>query len=134
MLLAIALAATLHAATAADSIKGNWQITGDVAGNEVNSLCAIVQTGAVISGTCTGATGQPMPITGTAVGDSITFQHGGDYQGQELTIIYTGKLESAADLKGTIYVKPFDVSGTFTAKPAPATPAAAAPSTSPKKP
>jgi len=131
MLLAFSLAAALHAAAPVDSIKGNWQITGDVAGNEVNSVCAIVQTGDAITGNCTGATGQPMPITGTVKGDSVTFQHGGDYQGQELTIIYSGKLESATDLKGTIFVKPFDVSGTFSAKPATAAPAATA---APKKP
>ena len=60
-------------------------------------------------------------------GDSVIFEHGGDYQGQELTIVYAAKLETAKKLKGTINVKPFDAAGTFTAEPV-AAGATAAPS------
>jgi hypothetical protein len=45
------------------------------------------------------------------------FEHGGDYNGQELKIIYTATLPSAKEMKGTIEVKPFDVGGEFTATP-----------------
>ena len=116
MLLALALLASLHAAPA-DSITGKWQLTGDVVGNPLNTTCDIKQTGTTLSGSCTNDTGAALPITGTVKGDSVTFQHGGDYQGQELTIVYSGKLETATKLTGTINVKPFDAAGTFTATP-----------------
>ncbi|HEV7991704.1 MAG TPA: hypothetical protein VGP25_07770 [Gemmatimonadaceae bacterium] len=116
MLFALALLASLHAAPA-DSVTGKWQLKGDVAGNPLNTLCDIKQAGTALTGNCTGDTGVPTPITGTVKGDSVTFQHGGDYQGQELTIIYSGKLETPSKLTGTINVKPFDATGTFTATP-----------------
>ena len=50
----------------------------------------------------------------------VTFKHGGDYQGTALTIVYSGSLAAPAQLKGTVEVQPFGVSGTFTAAPAPA--------------
>lgn len=117
MLLALALLASLHAAPA-DSVTGKWQLTGDVMGNPLNTTCDIKQTGATLAGSCVNDTGAAMPITGTVKDGVITFSHGGDYQGQELTITYTGKLEAPAKLKGSIEVKPFNVEGTFTAVPA----------------
>ncbi|MEO8562695.1 MAG: hypothetical protein ABI601_11505 [bacterium] len=119
MLIAITLLAALHLAPA-DSINGTWLLKGDVVGNPLNTTCDIKQTGTTLSGSCVNETGAAMPITGTVKGDSVTFQHGGDYQGQELTIIYAGKLTTPKKLEGTITVKPFDAAGTFTAEPAPA--------------
>jgi hypothetical protein len=116
MLLALALLASLHAAPA-DSITGKWQLKGDVVGNPLNTICDIKQTGAAITGNCTGDTGVPTPITGTVKDGVVTFSHGGDYQGTELTITYTGKLETPTQLKGTIEVKPFSAEGSFTATP-----------------
>jgi hypothetical protein len=119
MLLAIALVAAIHFAPV-DPINGKWQLKGDVAGNPLNTICDIKQTGTAITGICTNDKGEPQPITGEVKGDSVTFEHGGDYQGTALTIIYAGKLETPKQLKGTILVKPFDASGTFTAEPVPA--------------
>ena len=125
MLLALTLVASLHAA-ATDSIAGKWQLKGDVVGNPINTVCEIAQSGDKITGVCSSmAPGGPdQPITGEVKGDSVTFSHGGDYQGTALTIIYAGKL-SANKLEGTINVKPFDAAGTFSAEPVAA--AAAAP-------
>jgi hypothetical protein len=140
MLLALTLIAALHAAP--DSVTGRWQIKGDVVGNPLEMICDISQTGTAITGVCSSAQNpQPQAITGEVKGDSVTFQHGGDYQGTELTIIYAGKL-AAKKLEGTITVKPFDATGTFTAEPAPnaaspsapAAPAAPADTAAPAKP
>ncbi|MDB4882739.1 MAG: hypothetical protein JWL95_1505 [Gemmatimonadetes bacterium] len=123
MLFAISLLALLHAAPApapTDSLKGSWQLTGDVAGNALNSTCEIKQTGTEISGSCTDATGARQPIKGAVKDGTVTFEHGGDYQGQALTIIYSGKLDTPTQIKGTVLVKPFDASGTFMAEPVPA--------------
>jgi hypothetical protein len=119
MLLAILLTAAQLSAPS-DPITGKWQLKGDVAGNPINTICDFTQTGTAITGICTGSDGRPQPITGDVKGDSVTFKHGGDYQGTELTIIYAGKLETPKQLKGTILVKPFDADGSFTAEPVPA--------------
>ena len=123
MLLALALVSAL--AAPADSISGTWQIKGEVAGNPLNSTCTLVVAEAKISGVCKNAEGKQDPITGEVKEGKVIFEHGGDYQGQELKIIYTATLASPKEMKGTIEVKPFDVSGEFTAAPVPA--AAAAP-------
>lgn len=121
MLLTLALLATLHAAPAADTMPGRWQITGDVVGNAVKVICVIKQDGAALTGNCSDENTAPMPITGEAKDGKITFQYVMDYQGQPLTIIYSGTL-SATEMKGTIDVRPVDAAGTFTAVPAPAKP------------
>jgi hypothetical protein len=124
MLLALTLIASLHA-TPGDSLSGKWALKGDVVGNPLNSTCEIAQSGDKITGVCNSDQGGPaQPITGEVKGDSVTFSHGGDYQGTALTIVYAAKI-SANKLEGTINVKPFDAAGTFTAEPVAA--AAAAP-------
>ena len=125
MLLALTLVASLHAASA-DSIAGKWQLKGDVVGNPINTVCQIAQAGTKITGVCSSMEqgGPDQPITGEVKGDSVTFSHGGDYQGTALTIVYSGKL-TANKLEGTINVKPFDAAGTFTAEPVAAGAAAA---------
>jgi hypothetical protein len=127
MLPIIALILSLHAAPAADSLAGPWQIKGDVQGNPVNEVCTFTQAGTVLSGSCTSEDGEPALLAGEIKDGKITFWHGGDWDGQALTVIYSGTLASAAELKGTIEVRPLNVSGTFTAAPAPAPTPATAP-------
>ena len=120
MLLALALVAALHGAPA-DSLPGTWKITGDIMGNPLNETCTFKQAGTALTGKCTRADdNSTLDITGEAKDGKVTFKHGGDYQGQELTITYTGTLASAKELKGSIDVQPFGVTGGFTAIPAPA--------------
>lgn len=115
MLLTFALVAAL--AAPADSISGTWLIKGDVAGNPLVSTCTIAVAEAKVSGVCKNAEGKENPITGEVKEGKVIFEHGGDYNGQELKIIYTATLPSAKEMKGTIEVKPFDVGGEFTATP-----------------
>jgi hypothetical protein len=119
MLLSFALVAAL--AAPADSISGTWVLKGEVAGNPLNTTCTLVVAEAKISGVCKGADAdaKEIPIVGEVKEGKVIFEHGGDYNGQELKIIYTGTLPSAKEMKGTIDVKPFDVTGEFTATPAP---------------
>ena len=121
MLNTLTLLAALAAAPAADSIPATWQIKGDVAGNALDLKCTFVQTGATLGGSCDMA-GTPVAITGEVKDGKITFQHGGDYEGQALTIVYAGTLSSPTEIKGTVNVKPFDIAGDFTATAAPARP------------
>jgi len=125
MLLALTLVASLHAAPA-DSLAGKWQLKGDVVGNPINTVCQFSQSGSKITGVCSSMQpgGADVPITGEVKGDSVTFEHGGDYQGTALTIVYAAK-RTGNKLDGTINVKPFDAAGSFTAEPVAAGAAAA---------
>jgi hypothetical protein len=120
MLLTLALLTALHAAPATDSLA-RWQITGDVVGNPVKAICVIKQEGTALTGNCSDGTNPPLPLTGEAKDGKISFQYVVDYQGQPLTIVYSGTL-TATEIKGTIEVKPMGATGTFTAAPAPAKP------------
>jgi hypothetical protein len=126
MLLALSLLSALHAAPRpliqADSLSGAWQISGDVMGNPLNQTCTIKQTGATLSGTCTGGTGEKLDLTGEVKDGKVVFRYKNDYQGTALTIVYTTTTASAKQLKGTVDVQPMGISGTFTAAPAPAKP------------
>jgi hypothetical protein len=128
MLPILALLLSLHAAPAADSLAGPWQIKGDVMGNPVIELCTFTQAGTVLSGDCKGDDGEAVLLAGEIKDGKITFWHGGEWDGQALTIVYSGAMSSPTELKGTIEVRPMSVSGTFTMTPAPAaTPAPAKP-------
>lgn len=122
MLLMLSLLSALGTAPATDSIPGKWAITGDVVGNPVKTVCTLIRTGAVLSGNCLNTTGAPAVLTGEVKEKTIVFHYDIDYQGDLLTLTYTGTLTSSTEMKGTIDVSPVSVSGTFTAVPAPAAP------------
>jgi len=123
MLLTLALA-SLVGAVPADTITGTWQIQGDVSGYPVNSVCDVVVADTALTGHCTSSDGSTYEITGSVKDQSVTFQHAGDYEGQPLTVVYTGTIHSPTEVRGTINVQPFDVRGYFTARPAPKDPTA----------
>jgi hypothetical protein len=117
MLFTLTLLSTLHAATPADSLAGSYKFTNEVQGVSWSEVCTFKQTGTTMGGSCVGDAGTPFAITGEVKGDSVTFQHGGEYQGQAITIIFSGTIEKSELKKGSIFVKPLDASGTFTTEP-----------------
>ncbi|MFL5563156.1 MAG: hypothetical protein ACJ79K_16950 [Gemmatimonadaceae bacterium] len=128
MLPILALLLSVHTAPApqADSMAGRWQIKGDVMGNPVNETCTFTQADSVLTGSCAGEDGEAALLAGEVKGGKVTFWHGGDWEGQALTIVYSGTMSSKAELKGTIEVRPMNAAGTFTMTPAPTTDAPAA--------
>jgi hypothetical protein len=117
MLFTLTLLSALHAAPT-DSLAGAWKFTNEVQGVSWSEVCTIKQTGTTVGGSCVGDAGTPFAITGEVKGDSVTFQHGGEYQGQAITIIFSGVIEKPGALKkGAIFVKPLDAAGSFTAEP-----------------
>lgn len=113
-LLLFAAAATL--VSGADSnVAGTWTVTGDVQGYPVNETCTFTQDGAKLAGSCKGPE-KTWDTTGTVEGQKIVFKHPGDYQGQALTITFSGTVDENGAMKGTIDVDPMAVSGDFTAK------------------
>jgi hypothetical protein len=117
MLLPLLLVSALHLAPA-DTLTGTWKITGDVMGNPLNEVCTLKQSGDSLSGSCKNADAndaKAFDVTGEVKDGKITFRHGGDYQGQALTITYSGTLAAARTLKGSVDVQPYAVTGDFTA-------------------
>ena len=127
MLPIFALLLSLHATPASDSLAGRWQIKGDVMGNPVNEICTFTQADSVLTGNCAeNENDEAMLLAGAIKDGKITFWHGGEWDGQPLTVVYSGLMSEPNVLKGTIEVRPMNVAGTFTMTPAPvpdATPA-----------
>jgi hypothetical protein len=98
-----------------NNVAGTWTITGDVQGYPVNETCTFTQDAGKLTGSCKGSE-KTYDTTGTVEGQKVVFKHAGEYQGDALTITFTGKLDDAGALKGTIDVDPMGVSGDFTAK------------------
>ena len=122
MLLTLALLTSLNGTLSTDSIAGTWKITGDVAGNPVNTICVMKQAGSTLTGNCSSDARGPSALTGDVKDGKVTFQYDIDYEGQPLTIIYSATATAAKELKGTIDVKPMGATGTFTAVPVAAKP------------
>src|SRR5690606_24816043 len=117
MLLTLALATAVQFAPPADTLSGRWRIQGDISGFPLDHVCSFTQTGNVLGGQCgVGAEGTPpTTVTGEVKEDgTITFQHPGEYEGEPLIVIYTGTFSTSTELKGSILVTPFDVTGYFT--------------------
>ena len=104
------------ALSAQPAVPGSWTVTGDVQGYPVNETCVFTQTKDKISGPCTNSDGKTYDTTVTLTDQKVVFVHGGEYQGQTLTITFTGTFNNKGDLSGDIYVDPMAVDGTFTAK------------------
>jgi hypothetical protein len=115
-------AATLSMAPA---LPGTWTITGDVQGYPINDVCVFTQADDKLSGSCT-MEGKTLDATAISTdGGKLVWAHGGEYEGQPLTLTYTGAFTEKGDITGTIYVTPLAVDGTFSAKKGDAKPAPA---------
>ena len=110
----IALAAAGACLAADNSINGTWDVQIEVMGNQGAAVCTLKQDGNKVTGKCN-QSGTDQTVTGEVADQKITFQHGADYNGQALTIVYSGKFESATVLSGDVNVQPFDAGGTFKA-------------------
>lgn len=113
--LTMMLAAVAVAAQADRSMTGTWSLETEVMGYAGSAVCALVQEGNKITGKCA-SEGVDRPVTGEISSGKYSFQHASEYEGQALTIVYAGTLESDTALAGSMTVQPFDVAGTFKAK------------------
>ena len=113
--LLLASAATLLAQPV---IPGAWTITGDVQGYPINESCNFTQDKEKISGVCKNGEGRSYDTTVTVAEKKVIFVHGGEYQGDALTLTFTGTWNDKGELNGDIDVKPLNAAGTFTAKKA----------------
>jgi|WetSurMetagenome_2_1015567.scaffolds.fasta_scaffold655542_1 hypothetical protein len=99
------------------TVTGKWQIQTVVMGNESTSSCTFEQKDNVLTGTCERPGGQAgAKITGKVDGAKVTLSLAAEYEGNALTVDYTGTLKDGV-IKGTVLVSPFGVDGEFTATP-----------------
>ena len=101
-----------------NSVSGTWKVSGDVGGNPVDQVCTFTQEGKKLTGSCkSAAADKPTEITGEADDKKVSWQFNTEYNGEKLTVAFTGTLDaSGSQLKGGIDVQPMAVSGTFSAQ------------------
>jgi hypothetical protein len=95
------------------SLAGKWTLHYNISGNEGDLACTFDQTEKTFTGPCKGEDGS-VSVTGKLEESKITFQYKTEYNGETLTIVYTGKMESPAKVAGTVDVQPMGVDGEFT--------------------
>ena len=100
--------------SAADLVTGSWKIEGDVSGTSFSEACTLKLTENKVSGTCTNPE-KSYDVTGDVDGQKVTFTHAAEYNGDPLTLTYTGTLDESGAMKGSVDVQPMGVSGDFTA-------------------
>ena len=114
LLLALTAVASAGAQAPSASVAGTWTVSATVSGNQSEQSCTFTQKEADLTGTCKGERGA-FELTGKVDGKSITWQFDMDYEGQKLTPVYSGTLESADKIAGTVDVRGMGLSGEFTA-------------------
>jgi hypothetical protein len=111
LLLTLALAPV---AFQSESVGGTWSVTANVGGNQSEQTCTFTQKEGELSGTCKGQRGD-FPVTGKVDGKAVSWQFVVEYEGQRLTPVYSGTLESTDKIVGSVDVQGMGVGGDFTA-------------------
>ena len=114
MKLLLSLIVLLALSLAAADVSGKWSAEVDVAGNHATPQFTFKQDGDKITGTYKGMLGEA-PVTGTVDGKKISWVVKASFNGDAVTIVYTGTLESDTLIKGTVDFAG-QADGTFTAK------------------
>ena len=82
------------------NVTGEWAFTVETSQGSGTPTFTFKQEGEKLTGNYKGQFGEA-PLTGTVKGGEIKFTIKISAQGQELTITYTGKIESKDSMKGT---------------------------------
>lgn len=96
------------------NISGDWSVSVETSGGSGNPSFTFKQDGETLTGTYKGQFGEG-PVTGTVKGNDIKFTVKISAQGQELTVEYSGKIESKDSMKGTVKLGDLG-EGTWTGK------------------
>jgi len=110
----LAMAAAVAPAAENASLTGKWTLHYNISGYAGDLDCTFNQKDKDVTGTCKSPEGN-VSVTGKADGKDITLQYKTEYNGEELTVTYTGKFESPAKFGGTVTVQPMEADGEFTA-------------------
>jgi hypothetical protein len=114
MKLLLPLIVLLALPLAAADVSGKWKGEVEVAGNSATPAFTFKQDGGTLTGTYKGMLGEA-PVTGTVEGKKIRWVVKVNYDGNPVTLVYTGTIESDTLIKGTVDFAG-QAEGTFTAK------------------
>lgn len=107
-------AAAAAPAASAINITGNWSAAVETAQGSGNPSFTFKQEGETLTGTYKGQLGEG-PLKGTVKGNDIAFTIKVNAQGQDLELVYTGKIENKDAMKGKVVLGQIG-EGTWTAK------------------
>ena len=102
LLILAALAAAPSIALAQD-LSGAWTVSSSVGTTPITVACTLVQTGEVLTGSCTPAGGEPGPaFTGAVKGAHATWGYSVVFRGQPGTVGFEADASSDAAMAGTL--------------------------------
>lgn len=104
----------IESQTAGANITGEWSFAVETSAGSGNPSFTFKQEGEKLTGTYKGQLGEG-PLTGTVKGSDVTFTVKVNAQGQDLTIVYTGKIENNDTMKGKVVLGELG-EGTWTGK------------------
>ena len=113
-LLALALVATGTLQAPPSSVGGTWTVSANISGNASEQSCTFTQKDADLTGSCKSDRGS-VTIAGKVEAKTVSWQFDTPYEGQTLTVYYSGTLESPEKISGSVNVQPMNVGGEFTA-------------------
>ena len=97
------------------TVAGKWKVSANIGGTASEMDCTFTQKDdGAMAGTCEGEQG-PREISGKLDGKNVTWQFNTTWEGQTLTVIYSGVLQSPTKITGRVDVQPLNVSGDFSA-------------------
>jgi hypothetical protein len=114
----------VYARAATPSISGSYKVHLSVSGSEYDADCTFTQTDQQLTGTCKGDGGNNT-LKRSVDGSKATWKYDIDYNGMQLTLVYTGTIADSGKIEGDVDVQPVGAQGSFTATPS--TPSQSAP-------
>jgi hypothetical protein len=99
-------------------VSGKWAFTVQTDAGTGSPTVTLTQKGDSVTGHYSSQLLGERTLKGTVKDNKITFSFGSEVQGQAFTVTYTGTVESAESMKGTVDLGGAG-SGTFTAKKQP---------------
>jgi hypothetical protein len=109
--------ATPMFAVGAAGLNGSYNLHSSIAGTDTDQTCSLSQTDNKLTGSCQSDTGE-VKVTGTVDGKNVTFKVNSEYNGEPLTVTYTGTLDDSGAVQGEADVEPMGVTGDFKLSPA----------------
>jgi hypothetical protein len=108
--------ATALASPIDDRISGEWLLHNEIANNVSEMNCTFALKGADLTGGCT-TPEVTVEIAGKVEDTSVSWVYKSVYNGNPITLKYTGSLGTDGIIKGNVLVEEFSVTGDFTATP-----------------
>jgi hypothetical protein len=100
----------------ADDVSGVWKVDGSIADHPIVATCTFKQAETHISGTCKVDPDLTLDAKGEVTDKQVKWTYSQEHEGTVYTLTYTGTLDSASSMKGSIAVDPSDSEGDFTAR------------------